>query len=207
MPTGKRSSSALSRRLSPRAGGSGRVSQFGCSPTFSGVSGAASGSATTSGALDVSGAGEVTFSLSSRADSCRASSLKALFSTGVSTGNFASPIGRNGTTFLSISLGVSTGGSKSVGGEVSKAIGAEGSGVSAVTSGIAGGSAAGNSRIGKSWMGKSWIGGCWGAVRVQTSLVQAPLVQARLVQGSVVQASLPQARTHLRPVPPGQANL
>ena len=40
------------------------------------------------------------FSLSSRADNCRASSLKALFSTGVSTGNFGSPIGRNGTTFL-----------------------------------------------------------------------------------------------------------
>ena len=34
-----------------------------------------------------------------RADSCRANSWKALFSTGVSVGNFASGAGRNGTTF------------------------------------------------------------------------------------------------------------
>ena len=55
-------------------------------------------------------------SVSSRADSCRASSLKAWFSTGDSAGDcdFASPIGRNGTTFG----GVSTGSSKSVGGEM-----------------------------------------------------------------------------------------
>ena len=62
-------------------------------------------------------------SLSSRADNCRASSLKALFSTGVRVGDFGSPIGRNGRTFFGISTGVSTGVSKSVGGEVSTASG------------------------------------------------------------------------------------
>ena len=90
-----------------------------CSSIGSGVSGAAGGS------IDGSAGASrhvrrrrrpaAPFSLSSRADNCRASSLKALFSTGVSTGDFGSPIGRNGRTFL----GVSTGVSKSVGGEVS----------------------------------------------------------------------------------------
>ncbi len=42
----------------------------------------------------------VPFSLSSRADNCRASSLKALFSTGVRAGDFGSLIGRNGRTFF-----------------------------------------------------------------------------------------------------------
>src|SRR3984957_15512741 len=87
-----------------------------------------------SGVSDKAGAAAAPFfSLSSRADSCRASSSKALFSTGVSTGDFTSPTGRNGSTFFGVSsnpglgnsLGVSTGVSKSVGCEVSKAIGAD----------------------------------------------------------------------------------
>jgi hypothetical protein len=42
-------------------------------------------------------------SFSSRAANCRASSLKALFSTGVSDGDFGSLTGRNGRTFLGVS--------------------------------------------------------------------------------------------------------
>ena len=57
-------------------------------------------------------------SLSSRADNWRASSLKALFSTGVRTGDFGSLTGRNGRTFF---VGVSTVVSRSVWGEVSLA--------------------------------------------------------------------------------------
>ena len=80
-------------------------------------------------------------SFSSRAANCRASSLKALFSTGVSTADLVSPRGRNGSTFLRVSLevslevalevswGVSTDVSKSVWCEVSTAMG---SGISAV---------------------------------------------------------------------------
>ena len=45
------------------------------------------------------------FSVSSRADNCRASSSKALFSTGVSAGCFASPGARNGKTFAATSAG------------------------------------------------------------------------------------------------------
>ena len=70
-------------------------------------------------------------SVSSRADNCRASSLKALFSTGVSDGGLASPGGRNGKTFFDVSacisarvsFVVSTAVSKSVGCEVRRAIG------------------------------------------------------------------------------------
>jgi hypothetical protein len=50
--------------------------------------------------LDADDVPDAPFSLSSRADNCRASSLNALFSTGVSTGDFGSLIGRNGSTFL-----------------------------------------------------------------------------------------------------------
>jgi hypothetical protein len=77
------------------------------------------------------GAGSLPISFSRRADNCRASSLKALFSTGVSDGGFASPGGRNGKTFFGVSVAVSTGGStalsKSVGCEVSEAIGSDNS--------------------------------------------------------------------------------
>ncbi len=94
-------------------------------------------------------------SFSSRADNCRASSLKALFSTGVSDGGFASPGARNGTTFTSASLdasagisvgssfGVSTAGSRSVWCEVSEDIGSgNSSGTGDVTLDSAGPSAA-----------------------------------------------------------------
>src|ERR1700691_2546270 len=107
-----------------------------------GGSGMAAGAwAMASGGSDKAGAAASPFSLSSRADNCRASSLKALFSTGVSIGDFDSPIGRNGSTFfcvsssvsastgLSGSSGGSTAVSKSVWCEVSKAIGADGSGM------------------------------------------------------------------------------
>ena len=98
------------------------ISHAGCSLAGSGAFGAAGGSATASGAVGWRRALRARrVSLSSRADNCRASSLKALFSTGVRTGDFGFVrSGRNGRTFL----GVSTGVSRSVGGEVSTAIGA-----------------------------------------------------------------------------------
>ena len=51
----------------------------------------------------------VPISVSSRADNCRASSLKALFSTGVSDGGLVSPGGRNGKTFFDVSVAISLG--------------------------------------------------------------------------------------------------
>ena len=57
-----------------------------------------------SDAAGVSAAAPVSFS--SRAANCRASSLKALFSTGVSDGDFGSFTGRNGRTFLGVSIGM-----------------------------------------------------------------------------------------------------
>ena len=94
-----------------------------------------------SGASDVAVVAAVPpFSRSSRADNCRASSLKALFSTGVRVGDFVSPGGRNGRTFF----GVSTEVSKSVCCEVSDAIDAGNSAVpDNATLGSAASSAAG----------------------------------------------------------------
>ena len=89
--------------LSPRAGGSGCASQSGL---FAEPRGFRRGRQAVGGigASDVAGvAAAAPFSLSSRADNCRASSLKALFSTGVRTGDFGSPMGRNGRTFLGVS--------------------------------------------------------------------------------------------------------
>ena len=155
---GMRSSSAFSRLAKPRAGGSGGASHSGVSFTVPGAAGAVGISTMVSVA---STAAEVPpFSVSSRSDNCRASSLKALFSTGVSTGAFASPIGRNGNTFFGGSakisaegsLGVSTAISKSVCGEFSgsKASGKSGDADTSISS-SAGKSGSGESPAGPAW--------------------------------------------------------
>ena len=112
----------ISMRL--EAGGSGAASHSGVSLAGSGVSGATGCSMTASG-LTAGVAAAAPFSFSSRADNCRASSLKALFSTGVRAGDFVSPGGRNGRTFF----GVSTDVSRSICCEVSDAIDAGNSAV------------------------------------------------------------------------------
>src|SRR5712672_2196489 len=146
MPVGSKSNSSRSRRLSPRAGGSGCASHSG--DAFS-----------SRAAHSVS-----RFSRSSRADNCLASSSKALFSTGVSAGDFCSPMGRNGTTFS----GISTGSSRPVYGEASSAIeagvpsGAH-DGVDDTTSDVAGGSAAATCRKLVGIVSAEWIGGAAGS--------------------------------------------
>jgi len=121
-PVGNRSSSLRSRRLAPRTGG-----PLGCShSTCLGAECSATASCGTDGSAIISAVSLVTADSgapallrSSRAASCRASSSKALFSTGVRTGDFVSPAGRNITTFA----GVSTGSPGSACGEASSAIG------------------------------------------------------------------------------------
>src|SRR5207302_3269268 len=89
-----------------------------------------------SDAISAAGGSDVTaaivsLSRSSRSDNCRASSLNALFSTGVRVGDLVSPGARNGTTLG----GVSTGVSGSVGCEFASVVG---SGSSASGSGAGG---------------------------------------------------------------------
>ena len=80
---------------SPRAGGSGGASHSGVA--MAGAWPAARGSphgagpSTTASAIPVTSGASGSLSFSSRADNCRASSSKALFSTGVSDGGLTSP--------------------------------------------------------------------------------------------------------------------
>ena len=80
----------MSRRVSPRAGGSGCASHSGASAARFGSLRCARLSTTALGTSSDAGHGVAAapFSLSSRAANCRASSLKALFSTGVSDRRF-----------------------------------------------------------------------------------------------------------------------
>ncbi|MGY4482637.1 hypothetical protein ACVWWR_001828 [Bradyrhizobium sp. LM3.2] len=138
MPVGSRSSNARSRVLWPCAGGAGSFnhSAGACGASVSSVGG--SGVISAAGGSDE--AAMVSLSRSRRSDNCRASSLNALFSTGVSVGDLVSPGARNGRTLG----GVSTGVSGSVGCEFASVTG---SGSSASGSG-AGGSIGGGGASG-----------------------------------------------------------
>ncbi len=135
MPDGKRSSRVRSRRVWPCAGGSGATSHSGALAGSRGRSAAGASPGCSRTSLVTPAADLADVLLSSRSDNCRASSLNALFSTGESTGDFASPIGRNGTTFCARS----TSASNSAGAEMSSAVTGGSCGSRSITSPAAGG--------------------------------------------------------------------